>query len=427
MMYFLKRLVEPIPYFLGSKLALIPFSLRLGRVYTQFKNEMELPVSVETKYVIDHFSMIFEYAKNTFPFYKELYQNSGITDLKIQTLRDIERVPVITKEVMRKHLSEFKGAMLLNTGGSSGEPFSFFVDKNAFAREWGHMHCIWSLKGYKYTDLKITLMGKDLHNTNIKYNPVHNEFILNTYKNAASYKYEIIKLFKKRVIKYIHGYPSAIFNFLKELEPILTSDEKIIIQRNLKACLLSSEYPMSHITDYLKSTWNLDFISWYGHSEMCILAYEEQKANIYKPFHTYGYAEAVNNKLIGTSFHNYDMPLIRYDTGDIVEPTYTNNGLLSHFTITQGRNGDYIIDKNNKKIPLTALIFGRHHEVFNFAQFVQVRQTLPGEVIFFITTTETNLQKINNSLNLKNVSIDYKVQIVSNPFKTLEGKVLLKI
>jgi len=425
--HLLKKKVENISYPIGSKLALIPYSFRLGNDYTMFKKLIESNTIDENKYTINHFSKIFEYAKNSFAFYKEFYTNAGVFDLKIASLKDIEKIPVITKEDIRKHFNDFSGAMLLNTGGTSGEPFSFFVDKNAFAREWAHMHHIWRLKGYSYTDLKVTLRGKDLGDKNIIYNPVHNEFIVNTYKNAASFKDEIISLFKRRKIKYLHGYPSAIYNFLSELESVISKEEKEILKSNLKACFLGSEFPMPHIITYLESKWNLDYISWYGHSEMCILAYDEHKTNEYKPFNTYGYTEVVDNRLIGTSFHNFDMPLIRYDTGDIVEPTYADNGLLSCFKITQGRNGDYIIDKKNKQIPLTALIFGRHHEAFNFAQFIQVKQNKPGKVIFYITTSEIDRSKINQSLNLKNIDIDFSIQTINKPFKTKAGKVKLKV
>jgi len=423
----LKNRVENIPYSIGSILARIPYSVRLGSNYTKFKKIIESNSLDNYEYVLNHFSNIFEYSKKTFSFYRDLYKEAGVYDLKITTLKDIEKIPIITKEDIRKHLSEFNGALLLNTGGSSGEPFSFYVDKNAFAREWAHMHSIWQLKGYHYTNLKVTLRGIDLGEKIIKYNPVHNEFIINSYKKASNFKNEIIRLFNRKKIKYLHGYPSAIYNFLKELESVITDEEKRIIKSDLKACFLGSEFPMPHITSYLESKWKLDYISWYGHSEMCILAYDEYKINEYTPFFTYGLAEAVENKLIGTSFHNFDMPLIRYDTGDIVKPKYFNNGLLASFTITQGRAGDYIIDKNDKSIPLTALVFGRHHDIFNYAQFIQVKQTKPGEAIFYITTSETNMEKLYEGLNMKNIDIDYFIQTINEPFKTNAGKVKLKI
>ena len=51
---------------------------------------------------------------------------------------------------------------------------------------------------------------------------------------------------------------------------------------------------------------------------MCFLAYDESKNNQYKPFFSYGLTENVDGHLVGTSFHNFDMPLIRYDTGDLI-------------------------------------------------------------------------------------------------------------
>ena len=347
----IKKFAEILPYSIGSKLALVPYSIRLGKTYNQFK-VLSQKEHQTMPFVIEQFSQIFEYAKNNFPFYQELYRKTGVLDLKIQSLEDIIKIPIITKEDIRNNIDQFKGSMLLNTGGTSGEPFRFYVDKYAFGREWAHMHTIWEKKGYQYTDLKITLRGRDLGEKTFQYNPVHNEFIINTYKNIAEVKDNIIQLFSKYEIKYIHGYPSAVYNFLQELDMVISLDEKNIITKNLISCFLGSEFPMPHITCFLESKWGLDYISWYGHSEMCILAYDETKQNDYKPFYTYGYTEVVNKKLIGTSYHNFDMPLIRYDTGDLVEPYYLENGLLDSFKITEGRNGDFILDVNHKRIPL---------------------------------------------------------------------------
>ena len=329
--------------------------------------------------------------------------------------------------MIRNHTNNFKGAMKINTGGTSGEPFSFYIDKDAFAREWAHMHTIWGIKDYKKTDLKITLRGKNLGKKNIVYNPVHNEFIINTYKSINLFKDELINLFKTYKIKYVHGYPSAIYEFFKELETLVTKEEKTLVQKNIISCFFGSEFPMLNITQYLSQVWQLDYISWYGHSEMAVLAYDEFKTNNYEPFMSYGYAEVVENKLIGTSYNNFDMPLIRYDTGDLVEPNYRNNGLLKSFKIKEGREGDYILDNNGKKIPLTALIFGRHHTIFNVADFIQVAQGSSGKVIFYITLKDKNVMNIEQYFDLTNVNIDYEFAILDTPIRTNAGKLKLKI
>ena len=184
---------------------------------------------------------------------------------------------------------------------------------------------------------------------------------------------------------------------------------------------------MPNMTKYLNNVWNLDYISWYGHSEMAILAYDEFKTNNYKPFMTYGYTEVVDNRLIGTSYNNLDMPLIRYDTGDLVEPQYKNNGLLESFTVKEGREGDYIVDKNDKKIPLTALIFGRHHTIFDVADFIQIGQDNSGRVTFYVTLKDKEITSIEKYFDLTNVEMDYEFEILDTPIRSNAGKLKLKI
>ena len=77
---------------------------------------------------------------------------------------------------------------------------------------------------------------------------------------------------------------------------------------------------------------------------MCFLAYDESKNNQYKPFFSYGLTENVDRHLVGTSFHNFDMPLIRYDTGDLIASENRKGQLMEAFSITQGRNANALSD-----------------------------------------------------------------------------------
>lgn len=431
---FLKNLISEIPYSIGKYFTYVPFSIRLGSEYTNFKNKIatfeNMSLDEQSNYVIKNLNTIITHATSNYEFYKKFYNEYSLLGYELKYLDDFDKYPILTKEKIRTHTGTFKGSMKINTGGTSGEPFSFYIDKDAFAREWAHMHYIWELKGYKKTDIKITLRGKNLGDKNIVYNPVHNEFIINTYKSLNSFKNELLDLFKSHKIKYVHGYPSAIYEFFKELETLTDEEEKLIVKKNIISCFFGSEFPMPNMTKYLSENWNLDYISWYGHSEMAILAYDEFKTNDYKPFLTYGYAEVIDNKLIGTSYNNFDMPLIKYDTGDLVEPTLKENGLLRSFKVKEGREGDFIIDKNNKKIPLTGLIFGRHHEIFNYADFIQVEQKQNGLVIFHITlkaSQDINPTNIKKYFDLTNVDVDYEFKISEAPIRSKMGKLKLKI
>lgn len=424
---FLKSLAERVPYSLGHHLARVPFSLRLGSDYTRF-SEIVASGTVDEDYIVRHFSAVFEHAKQRFPFYRDFYSDAGVLNLRITTLEDIQRVPVLSKERIRDHVDEFSGALRLNTGGTSGKPFVFYVDKNAFAREWAHMHAIWKLRGYHYRDVKLTLRGRDLGDRPYIYNPVHNEFALNTYLPVARYVDDLIALVQRHAVRFMHGYPSSIYTFLKELEDCATPAQADAFREQMRCCMLGSEFPVPYMADYINDAWGLDYISWYGHSEMCILAYDENSTNVYRPFQSYGYAEVVEGRLVGTSYHNFDMPLIRYDTADGVTADVDSRGLLQTFTISEGRQGDFVVDRNGKHITLTALVFGRHHKLFEHADCLQLRQPEPGKVEFLVTGgPDMTAAEALALLDLSNVDIEFSVTMRDQPVLTAAGKMPLKV
>lgn len=429
----IKNLVSKLPYFPFSTLALVPFKFRLGKNYqisSEYLYELD---SLNLVNLLDallyNLSNIKRYAEQSIPFYNEFYKYSNYFNCDLVDFDEWNSLPLLSKEDIRKSLFSFNGTYKINTGGTTGEPFAFYIDKNAWAREWAHMHFIWGLKGYHYTMPKITLRGKDLGSKLIQYNVIHNEFIVNTYKDFSERKnaLKLAELIKIRKIKFAHGYPSAIYNTFLELESSLNYSEIEELKLFLKVSLFGSEFPVNYMTRYLEEIWGLDYISWYGHSEMCILAYDEHKDNNYIPFYSYGFPEVVNGELVGTSYHNTDMPLIRYRTGDLVEGKY-ENGLLKSFSIKEGRSGDFIEDKSGKKIPLTGLIFGRHHKAFETFDYVQVRQIQPGQVVIYVTDKRGLFsQSIQSQFDFSNVDIDFTFEKIQNPILSKAGKFKLKI
>lgn len=430
----LKMCIEHMPYSIGHWMALVPFAWRLGRVYCRSRSEVETQRVKGSEggeeYAVEHFRKVFEYAREKFPCYRELYAEAGVLDLKIESVADIQKVPIVDKKWTREHFAEFKGVYRLNTGGSSGEPTAFWMDKECWAREWAHMHTIWEKLGYKYTDLKLAIRGKNLGKRPFAYNPVHNEYIINTYLPVKDYAEDLRRLFKKRKPKWFHGYPSSIYQFILECEGAYDVEGTRQLFKGVVGLLLSSEYPHPYIVQKFES-YALKWISWYGHSEMAVLAWADEQM-VYHPFVTYGLAEVEDGHLLGTSYHNFDMPLIRYDTGDLVEEVEVEGrgGQRNFaFKIKEGRNGDFVEDRNGKKIPLTALIFGRHHKAFDIADHVQIRQPEPGKATLVVSSSKNMLvgKSISDLFDLTNVAIDFDMEIVDKPIRTAAGKLKLKV
>jgi phenylacetate-CoA ligase len=358
----------------------------------------------------------------------------------VEDYDDIQRIPIVTKSDLQSVPVEDRSVqerdrMQMNTGGTTGRPLSFYVDTNAFAREWAHMHDIWDQVEYSPEDYKITLRGENINGKTYVYNAVHNEFIVNTYEPFENIAREVLALVRDREIKYIHGYPSAIYEFAR-----FCRSESPNISRELNATLqgvlLGSEYPAPIYREVIREVFDVPVVSWYGHSEMAILASERGDPYTYVPMHTYGHCETVpagngERYLVGTSYYNTASPFIRYNTEDLVQPVSVNRGLLQGFEVSSGRTGDFVLDRSGHRISLTALVFGRHHEIFNEAQFVQVQQEEPGRATILITPMDDPLRTEDivweDLFDASNVDLDLDFVEVDAPVRSSQGKVKLLV
>lgn len=91
------------------------------------------------------------------------------------------------------------------------------------------------------------------------------------------------------------------------------------------------------------------------------------------------------------------------------------------------------MDKHGKKIPLTALIFGRHHKAFDVADYIQIGQTEPGKATLYVTmkNDKTHFIKTDSDLSrlfdLSNVDIDFDFKVLAQPARTAMGKLTLRV
>lgn len=427
----INKLGKMSPDFIGRLIVNIPFSFRFGKVYDEYKKkirESERYSEAELeRYIIANFNNAFQHAKK-FKMYKKKYEKSGVLNLEVKSLEDIRKIPILTRKEVQASIEEFKGYSLQNTSGTSGNPLPLYLDKNAWAREWAHYHVIWEKLGYKQTDAKFVFRKQKLKEKSIKYEFGHNEYIVQNYEMNSDQINEFFKILTTNNVKYFHGYPSAINDFLKNIEDKIQPDQKQILQERIKCCFYASETPLPNFVDYLQNVWGLNFISMYGHTEMCILASTEVNKLDHIVFHTYGYTEVEDNKLLGTSYHNFDMPLIRYDSNDLVRAKKNKNGIVISFEIKEGRVFDFIFDKKGSPISITALFREKHDEIFNDINYIQVFQENKGVATILITPNrgaELNTSTLKN--HLEDIDIEFHFMYLKEPIKTIAGKVPLRV
>ena len=81
---------------------------------------------------LERLRQLVSHAEQFVPYYRDLFKEIGLTAASIQSLADLQRIPFLTKAIIRGNLEGFKSEKAqhlarFNTGGSSGEPLIFFI------------------------------------------------------------------------------------------------------------------------------------------------------------------------------------------------------------------------------------------------------------------------------------------------------------
>lgn len=439
---FLKNNLKNIPPSLGKWINTIPYSKRpgIGEIYS--KRQLDIvdvnnyTITEKQNFVLKRLKILVDFAYDNIKFYKEYYDQQGFHPSELINFNDLHKIPIITKSVLNNYNIEErsfkkKGRYIVNTGGSAGTPFGFYIEPDSMGHEWAHMHSIWEKIGYNCADLKIVFGGRSDVKNCVEYDVVRNHFAIDIYASYDVVCNKLKNIVKKHKIKYLHGYPSSIYDFAVYCE---INEPKLVelLKKNLKGAFLGSEYPHKHYRDKIEEVFSIKTISWYGHTERAVLAYEKNNAFEFEPFLSYGFAEAIKDEkddfnLIATSYYNFASPLIRYNTEDIVEQPLLSEGILKSFKVLNGRSGEFIIDKEGKNINLTGLIFGRHHELFNYSKFIQIKQLSNGKIEIYFVSNNLSEKDASKLFDNKNLNFDISFKKIDEPIRTISGKINLLV
>lgn len=433
-----KRLIN-LPYPIGKLMAYVPFKYRpsVGKAYKLGISELtEYDAMTETqreRYVFERVKALAIYAFQEVEFYEVFYKEKGFDPEQLQCFDDIKKIPVINKSVLQQYALELRSnsavnSYVENTGGSSGNPLEFRIEPSSIGHEWAHMHKVWAKVGFKTQNLRVVFSGRSNVKGVVQYDSARHQLNVDIYATWREVANKLLDVFNRYRPSYLHGYPSAIFDFVLWLDankhPLLDT-----LRKHINGMMLGSEYPNPALREQVESLLRCDSVSWYGHTERCVLAYEKHQKQVYEPFQTYGFAEAVEVdgafQLVATSYYNFAHPLIRYNTEDII--SVENSSLLDEFKISKGRDGEYILDRNGNKVFLTALIFGRHHKLFDYCSSIQINQSKAGEAtIMFVPREKLTVSgaELFDSSNL-NLMLEFKE--IEKPVKTVSGKTPLLV
>jgi phenylacetate-CoA ligase len=429
--HFLKQIRDNMPESLKRLMAPV-FRNKLikNKFYVQYRNLLQkrdyLNNDVVIAYQFQQLKAICNYANKHIPYYKTLFEKVGFVPNQMTCLEDIKVVPFLTKELIREHFEDLisikkvpGGHYVATTGGSTGEPLKVLLDYDCVFKENAFVNHFRRSIGYEETHKLATFRGIEFGDELWKFNPMQNELIFSPFKLSKNTLHLYVNRINKYKPDYLNGYLSSLTLFAK-----LMSESNLKLKHKIKGVLLISENIDIAQRDFLENYFKVKSLTFYGHSERCIIA-EEILPNEYAFDPYYGYTETVENGdgssfMVGTGFLNKTMPLIRYKTDDRViqyDKLYRIDGSRKSTMGLFGINGEFF----------SQAAFNIHNEILNNVNQYQFFQNQMGKADFLLVVNEnfcdTEIDQIKREVDKKTKDvIDFNIKIVDQVILSKRGK-----
>jgi phenylacetate-CoA ligase len=298
-------------------------------VQNQWKSYEELKEEQEKQ-----LRVMINFAYKNVPYYHKLFDDLELNPDDIKSVEDLEKLPILTKEIIKQNWGDFKPINLNKmkyyndaTGGSTGIPFKYRLYK--FDRFLGGamLYKGWGYGRYELGDKMVFLAGASLDVGTKSYLAKRAHEVARNIKKLSAFDMgeeemkqyvNIINSFKPKLLR---GYASSIYFFSKWIE------ENNIAIHQPSAVFTTAEKLYLNMREKIGDVFNCDVYDAYGLNDGGLGAYEcsehsglhiDTERSIMEVVDKDGnQLENGEGEILATSLYNYAMPFIRYDTGDL--------------------------------------------------------------------------------------------------------------
>ena len=311
------------------------------------------------KYQGVNLKSILLHARQEIPFYKKKLKHL-VDDENLDPFEVLKKLPILSKQEVLDNRDEFiwkkciSKSIEFSTSGTTGQPLKVVTSRNQWIIEQGVIWRSWKRAGYKLFD-KIAIFRS--------YSPKKGELKLRkdrlrnwTYFSVFDMSDEDMQCYfsylEKWKPKFIRGYPSSL---LLVAEYAIKNEIKI---DSLKGAFSASEYVPNDLRDKLYQAFGILLYDHYGQAEITCMFHDCELGNLHID-REYGFVELLPtteenlHKIIATNLHNFSMPLLRYDTGDLSDGNFFPCSCGRGMAIKKihGRKDDFVYKSDKTKIP----------------------------------------------------------------------------
>lgn len=275
------------------------------------------------------------YAYQNVPYYRRVMREIGISPEDIKTRADLKKMPILTKEILRRHSSELisdcadRAALLSsNSSGTTGKAVHFFVSQAALAFQWAIW---WRLRhrfGIKYGQWHVNFSGRPVippWQTDPpfwRWNFPMKQMLVNMQQLNVSKIAAVTGFLNDHPVEFFVGYPSFMHSFV-----LAAREAGVSLSKPPRVIFTGAEGTLDEQRRDIEAFTGAKLTDHYGFSEGCGNA-SRCEAGVYHEDFEFGILECavpsepdekgnVKGSILATGFACREFPFIRYEVGDM--------------------------------------------------------------------------------------------------------------
>jgi len=319
---------------------------------------------------------LLQHAGTQVPYYADLFRRTGFDPAAVQSLDDLQRLPLLTKTEIRAHTEDLKsrqaqGLARFNTGGSSGEPLIFFIGRERVSHDVAAKWRATRWWGVDIGDPEIVVWGSPIElGSQDRVRALRDKLLrtelLPAFAMSQAKLDGMLQTIRRRRPRMLFGYPSALSHMARHAEQRGQRMDDL----GIRVAFVTSERLYDEQRAAIERVFGCPVANGYGGRDAGFIAHQCPHGGMHITAEDI-LVEIVDaqgqvlppgqaGEIVVTHLATRDFPFIRYRTGDVAVldtarcPCGRGLPLLKEI---QGRSTDFVVAADGTVMHGLALIY----------------------------------------------------------------------